>query len=89
MSVYYTFYEPNNMKEVANGNFAGMPFYYINLPCDLIQVAENEDEMMPTVIGLLPRKLAIQLQEIMPCNNTFFTDLMDENGVDLLIYKVE
>ena len=90
MSRLYKFYRPWDMKLLEEGNFAGMPF---DLK-DCLELMEVMDSESPYNIdysrtGLINRKIAEDLQEIMPCNKTFFTDLMDDNATDALVYRIE
>ena len=96
MGQYYYFYNPNvrhseDIKLIADGKYAGMPFDYRELPCELKEVSEYTDcfNICYGVIGIMDRKMAEKLQTVMDCNKTFFTDLMDEYGTDVLIYKTE
>ncbi len=85
MGVYYTFYDATNMKKLEDGKFAGMPFDMNNCP-PVMEVSDDNLNYFRT--GIMNRKMAEAFQEIMPCNKTFFTDLMDENGTDTLIYRI-
>ena len=85
MGVYYEFYEPFQMKKIVEGKFAGMPFFYNDLP---VKICIKSTGLPLDFIVLLSRKEAIELQNIMISNNTLFTDLMDEYEVDCLIIKI-
>ena len=97
MGCYYEFYDPeNNFKKVAGGNFSGMPFYWnkenmsIEIPMffGLEQTFCGEQEDPYNCTGLIGRKLAIKIQENMTINETLFTDLMDENHTDTLVFRI-
>ena len=97
MGCYYEFYDPeNNFKKVAEGNFSGMPFYWnkenmsIEIPMffGLEQTFCGEQEDPYNCTGLIGRKLAIKIQENMTINETLFTDLMDENHTDTLVFRI-
>lgn len=94
MGYYYEFYDPeHNFKKVAEGKFAGMPFYDsmpIEIPMffGLEQTCCGEQEDPYNCTGLLGRKLAIQIQEYMKTNETLFTDIMDENHTDTLVFRI-
>lgn len=97
MGYYYEFYDPeHNFKKVAEGKFAGMPFYWSekNLPIE-IPMAYGMEQYPAAVYydpynctGLLGRDLAIRIQEYMDTNKTMFTDLMDENHTDTLVFRI-
>lgn len=87
MGYYYEFYRPYDMECIAEGKYAGMPFYYNNLPIEIPMFSDNDDPYNTT--GILDRKLAMKLQEeVMTSNETFFTDLMDENNTEVLIFRI-
>lgn len=97
MGYYYEFYDPeHNFKKVNEGKFAGMPFYWSNnsLPVEIPMSHGLEKTLFGTYhdpyncTGLLSRELAIKLQEHMTVNETMFTDLMDENHTDTLIFRI-
>ena len=92
MGTYYSFYRPNDMKLLDEGKFAGMPFDFNNCP-PVMEVFDIEEELYgnfnPARTGLMNRKMAKEFQSIMTVNKTFFTDLMDENNTDALIYRIE
>lgn len=97
MSYYYEFYDPeNNFKRVAEGSFSGMPFYWneenmpVKIPMSfgLEQTFCGKQEDIYNCTGLLSRKLAIEIQKYMKINKTLFTDLMDENYTDTLIFRI-
>ena len=39
--------------------------------------------------GLLSRDDAVKLQEVMTSNKTIFTDMMDEEHIDALLFRIE
>lgn len=95
MGYYYEFYDPeNNFKKVAEGKFSNMPFYWENMPIDIPMVYGLEhnfcgvQEDPYNCTGLLSRELAIKIQEYMKTNETLFTDLMDENHTDTLVFRI-
>ncbi len=97
MGYYYEFYDPeHNFKKVAEGSFSGMPFYWNkeSMPIDipmfhgLEQTFCGELEDIYNCTGLIGRKLAIKVQEYMKVNKTLFTDLMDENHTDTLVFRI-
>jgi len=97
MGYYYEFYDPEcDFKKVAEGSFSGMPFYWNNdnLPVEIPMSYGLEQTPFGTYhdpyncTGLLSRELAIKLQEHMTVNKTMFTDLMDENHTDTLVFRI-
>ena len=97
MGYYYEFYDPeHNFKKVAEGKFSGMPFYWNEkyLPIEIPMVYGLEksfggiDYDSYNCTGLLGRELAVKLQEYMNTNKTMFTDLMDENHTDTLVFRI-
>lgn len=97
MGYYYEFYDPeHSFKKVAEGKFAGMPFYWNkeHLPIEVPMTygleqyfgGANYDPYNCT--GLLGRELAVKLQGYMNTNKTMFTDLMDENHTDTLVFRI-
>lgn len=97
MGYYYEFYDPeHDFKMVAEGKFDGMPFYWNkeNMPIE-IPMAYGLEKYVSCVnhdpyncTGLLGRELAIKIQEYMTNNKTLFTDLMDENYTDTLVFRI-
>lgn len=97
MGYYYEFYDPeHSFKKVAEGKFSGIPFYWSeeNLPIE-IPMAYGLEQYFGGVLhdpynctGLLSRELAIKLQEYMDTNKTMFTDLMNENHTDTLVFRI-
>ena len=97
IALYYTFYDPeHDFKEITSGKFTDMPFYWdeTDLPVDIPMVFGIErsfagDYNDPyNCTGLLNREIAKKLQEVMPSNETLFTDLMDENYTDTLVFRI-
>ena len=96
MGYYYEFYDQeHDFKLVGEGKFAGMPFYDhkcpINVPMAFGDVGcyTRPDYTDPyNCTGLLSRTIAIELQKYMACNNTLFTDMMDEHHTDTLIFRI-
>lgn len=97
MSYYYEFYDAeNNFKEVASGSFAGMPFYWNkeSMPIEIPMFFGLEQTFCGTIedpyncTGLIGRKLAVEIQKYMTTNKTLFTDLMDENHTDTLVFRI-
>ena len=97
MGYYYEFYDPeHSFQKVASGSFAGMPFYWDpeKLPIE-IPMSFGLDETFCGVThdpynctGLLSREIAIKLQDKMNVNKTLFTDLMDQNHTDTLVFRI-
>ena len=81
MGYYYEFYDPeHNFKKVAEGKFSGMPFYW-------------NKESMPLEIPMfhgLEQTFCGEQEDIYNCTglNTLFTDLMDENHTDTLVFRI-
>lgn len=93
MAHYYSFYRADNFKLIDAGEFAGMPFYWDDLPIQL-KMIPCDDNLRPwcaryDMTGLLSRKDAVKLQEIMTYNKTIFTDMMDEEHIDALLFRIE
>lgn len=97
MSLYYRFYNPNKNFECVNeGSFVGMPFYDSNCPIKVPMAFGQErgygyDETFDDpydCTGLLSRKTAELLQEYMEVNKTLFTDMMNENYTDVLVFRI-
>lgn len=97
MGYYYEFYDPEHkFKKVAEGSFSGMSFYWNkeNMPIEipmfsgLEQTFCGELEDPYNCTGLLGRKLAVEIQKYMKTNKTLFTDLMDENHTDTLVFRI-
>lgn len=101
MSFCYSFYNPNNNFEcVEEGNFVDMPFYDrkypVKVPMAFRQTkAFGYDETFNDpydCTGLLSRKNAIELQKYMEENSlenkTMFTDLMNKNNTDVLVFRI-
>ena len=95
MGYYYSFYDPeHDFKKVAEGKFADMPFYYNkqHLTADIPMVFGLEKTMVGeyenpyNCTGLLGRKLAEKIQKSL--THTLFTDLMDENHTDTLVFRI-
>ena len=85
-----------NLKKIDEGKFDGMPFYWDkeNLPIEIPMSFGLEQTICGIQIdpynctGLLSRKSAIKLQEHMTVNKTIFTDWMNENHTDTLIFRI-
>jgi hypothetical protein len=92
MGYYYTFYNPDNMEIIDEGKFIGMPFFWNKLPCEIPMFPCHIDKHglneCYDMVGLLTRRMAEKLQVVMEINETLFTDMMDENHVDLLIFTI-
>ena len=97
MGYYYEFYNPeNHFKKIAEGKFSGMPFYWNkkDMPIKIPMFHGLEQTFCGTQIdpynctGLLGRELAIEIQKYMKTNETLFTDLMDENHTDTLVFRI-
>lgn len=97
MSFYYRFYNPNkNFDCVNEGSFAGIPFYDSDCPIEIPMAFEQEKgygcydtvDDIYNCTGLLNREKAQELQKYMDTNNTLFTDMMDENNTDVLIFRI-
>jgi hypothetical protein len=80
------------MELIDEGKFDGMPFYWNVLPCKIQMFPCHKDmyyfNECYDMVGLLSRSDANKLQAAMDTNNTLFTDMMDENKIDLLIFKI-
>lgn len=90
MGEYYEFYRPWDMKLLAGGKYAGMPFNQNNCP-PVMEVYDTDDKYSIDYsrTGLMDRKMAREFQKVMEINPNFFTDLMDENETDSLIYRIQ
>lgn len=96
MGYYYEFYDPeHDFKLVDEGKFSGMPFYWTVCPVEIPMVygnignSFNPDYSDPyNCTGLLSRNRAIELQKHMDVNKTIFTDMMDENHTDTLVFRI-
>ena len=87
MGYYYTFYRPWDMQRIADGKYSGMPFFNQDVKTILFpDDAKNCFGYGQT--GIMDREMALSYQKTMTTNQTFFTDLMDENGTDCLIYRI-
>lgn len=84
MGYDYKFYRPWDMKCIESGKFAGMPFYWDKLPCKVPMFGEDPYD----TTGLLNRDIAEKLQSVMTSNETMFTDMMDANATDVLIFRI-
>ncbi len=90
MGFYYKFFRPDNFKPIDEGKFAGMPFYWNDLPIQLKMIPCCDDfNACYDMTGLLSRKDAVKLQEVMTDNKTIFTDMMDEEHIDALLFRIE
>lgn len=90
MGYYYKFYRPDNFKLIDEGKFAGMPFYWNDLPVDIKMVGVIDGLNSPyDTTGLMSRAEAIELQKHMTTNETLFTDMMDEERIDALLFRIE
>lgn len=93
MGYYYRFYRPDNFKLIDEGKFAGMPFYQNDLPIQLKMIPCCDSPRLwcacHDMTGLLSRKDAVKLQEVMTSNKTIFTDMMDEEHIDALLFRIE
>ena len=94
MGFYYKFFRPDNFKLIDEDKFAGMPFYYSDLPIQLKMIPCCKDKYNPLnecydMTGLLSRDDAIQLQKIMTSNKTIFTDMMNKEHIDALLFRIE
>lgn len=88
MGRYYEFYDAeHDFKKVASGSFVGMPFFWNKdtMPIEIPMVVDN---YYAEYVGLLNRRIATEVQKYMESNNTLFTDLMDKNNTDILVFKV-
>lgn len=96
MGYWYEFYDPeHDFKLVDEGKFAGMPFYETNFPVNVpmafgdVGYYLHPDYADPyNCTGLISRELAIELQKYMECNNTIFTDMMDANHTNTLVFRI-
>ena len=92
MGYYYKFFRPDNFKLIDEGKFAGMPFYWnvLLLPIQLKMIPCCDDfNACYDMTGLLSRKDAVKLQEVMTSNKTIFTDMMDKEHIDALLFRIE
>lgn len=90
MGYYYKFFRPDNFNPIDEGKFAGMPFYQNDLPIQLKMIPCCDDfNACYDMTGLLSRKDAVKLQEVMTSNKTIFTDMMDEEHIDALLFRIE
>ena len=90
MGTYYEFYRPQDMKMINKGKFAGMPFFFTNLQPAPIMFPDDltSYHIGDCYTGIMNREMAIAYQEQMEFNQTIFTDMMDENNTDCLIYRI-
>ena len=96
MGYWYEIYDPeHDFKLIDEGKFVGMPFYDntcpVNIPmaCGDVGCYSHPDYSDPyNCTALISRNLAIELQKYMKCNNTIFTDMMDENYTNTLIVRI-
>ena len=86
MSVLYTFYRPWDMKEIASGNYIGIPFFYED--CHIKLYPDEENSIGQCYTTIINRHEAIKLQNMMSHNKSIFTDLMDDNCTDSLIIRI-
>ena len=95
---YYKFYDPeHNFKLIGEGKYTSMPFYWNEDKCPIVVpmvfgqmetfCGQYADPYNCT--GLLSRSTAIKLQQHMYTNKTMFTDMMDENHTDTLVFRIE
>lgn len=90
MGYYYKFYRPRDMKIIEEGKFSGMPFYWNKLPCEIpMFIGSNDLNGIYDVTGLINRNIADKLQSVMTTNKTMFTDMMNENSTDVLVFRIE
>ena len=90
MGFYYKFFRPDNFRLIDEGKFAGMPFYQNDLPIQLKMIPCCDDiSACYDMTGLLSRNDAVKLQEVMTSNKTIFTDMMDEEHIDALLFRIE
>lgn len=94
MGYHYKFFRPDDFKLIDEGKFAGMPFYNNNLPIQLMMIPCCKDKYNSfsecyDMTGLLSRDDAVKLQEVMTSNKTIFTDMMDEEHIDALLFRIE
>lgn len=90
MGFYYKFFRPDDFKPIDEGKFAEMPFYWNNLPIRLKMIPCRDGiSSCYDMTGLLSRNDAIKLQEVMTDNKTIFTDMMDEEHIDALLFRIE
>lgn len=98
MGYCYTFYNPErNFEILTSGKFTGMPMYEDNFPVKIPMVfgttsgygySEMKSNDPYNCTGIIDRKLAEEIQKHMVANNTLFTDLMDENHIDSLVFRI-
>lgn len=85
MGYFYTFYDAENgFKIVEKGKYSEMPFYQEDFPIEIPMVGEPYN-----CTGLLSRETAIKVQKHMETNKNLFTDLMDRNHTDTLVFRIE
>jgi len=97
MGYYYEFFDPEHeFNKVAEGKFSGMPFYWSkeSMPVEIPmffgveQTFCGDTNDLYNCTGLIGRKLAVQIQKYMTVNETIFTNLMDENNTDTLVFRI-
>lgn len=60
------------------------------LPCEIpMFMGSNDLNGVYDVTGLINRDIANTLQSVMTTNKTIFTDMMNENSTDVLIFRIE
>ena len=91
MGFYYTFIRPWDLKVIAEGKYAGIPFYYNDIKTKIPMFPDdNKSFDAPySMNGFLDRPTAIELQKEMNINETLFTDLMDEYNTDCLFFRIQ
>ena len=90
MGYYYKFFRPDDFKLINEGKFAGMPFYWNDLPVNIKMVGVVDDFNSPyDTTGLMSRAEAVELQKYMTVNKTLFTDMMDKEYIDALLFRIE
>lgn len=98
MGFNYRFYNPEKDFELlTEGSFVGMPFYDNNFPVKFPMVfgttsgygySEIKFPDYYKCTGIIDRKMAEEAQKHMQENKNLFLDLMNKNGIDTLVFKI-
>ena len=90
MGYYYEFYNPQDMKKIDEGKYAGMPFFFGSLFPKPIMFPDEASSyhIGDCYTGIMNRDMAIEYQKQMDINQSLFTDMMDKYNTDCLIYRI-
>ena len=98
MGYCYTFYNPErNFEVIDSGKFSGMPMYQNDFPVKIPMVfgttsgygySDIKFNDYYNCTGIIDRKMAEEIQKYMAINKTIFTDMMDENHIDSIVFRI-